>query len=180
MALRSTVFKAEVGIADLDRHYYQDHALVLARHPSENDERMMVRLLAFVLNASDTLEFGRGIASDDEPALWDRDLTGAVRHWIEVGQPDERLLRRACGRADKVSVYAFGRGVDQWWQQNAADLNRQDKLTVWRLESRQSQLLADLAERGMRLQCTIQDGQALIAADRDTLQIELQRLTEAR
>ncbi|MDQ7988088.1 MAG: YaeQ family protein [Candidatus Dactylopiibacterium sp.] len=176
MALRSTVFKAEVGVADLDRHYYQDHALVLARHPSETDERMMVRLLAFALNASETLEFGRGISSEDEPALWERDLTGAVRHWLEVGQPDERLLRRACGRADRVSVYAYGRGLDQWWQQNAAALDRLDKLVVWRLEGAVCQAMAALAERGMRLQFTIQDGQTLLAADAQTLLIEPVRL----
>ncbi len=180
MALRATVFKAEVGIADLDRHYYQDHSLILARHPSENDERMMVRLLAFMLNASETLEFGRGISSDDEPALWDRDLTGAVQHWIEVGQPDERLLRRACGKADRVSVYAFGRGVDQWWQSNAAALGKQDKLTVWRLSPQDCSELASLAERGMQLQCTIQDAHAMIAAAGDTLHIQPQRLTEER
>lgn len=180
MALRATVFKAEVGIADLDRHYYQEHNLILARHPSENDERMMVRLFAFVLNASETLEFGRGISSDDEPALWDRDLTGAVQHWIEVGQPDERLIRRACGKADKVSVFAFGRGVDQWWQSNCAAFARQDKLTVWRLAPQECSELAKLAERGMKLQCTIQDGLAMIAADNDTLHIQPQRLTEER
>lgn len=180
MALRSTVFKAEVGIADLDRHYYQDHQLVLARHPSENDERMMVRLLAFVLNANASLEFGRGLSSDDEPALWERDLTGAVQHWIEVGQPDERLLRRACGKADKVSVYAFGRGVDQWWQSNSALLGKQDKLSVWRLSPQDTGDMAKLAERGMKLQCTVQDGHVMIAADADTLHIQPQRLTEER
>lgn len=180
MALRSTVFKAELGIADLDRHYYQDHALVLARHPSETDERMMVRLLAFALNASETLEFGRGISSEDEPALWQRDLTGAVQHWLEVGQPDERLLRRACGRADRVTVYAYGRGLEQWWQQNASAFARLDKLTVWKLDAADCQALAALAERGMRLQCTIQDGQLMLAADADTLSIEPQRLSPER
>ncbi len=180
MALRSTVFKAEVGISDLDRHYYQTHSLVLARHPSETDERMMVRLLAFVMNASETLEFGRGISSEDDPALWDRDLTGAVQHWIEVGQPEERLLRRACGRADRVSVYAYGRGLDQWWQQNAAAFGRQDKLTVWKLEPADCAALAALAGRGMQIQSTIQDGQLMLSAGEDTLQIEPQRLTPER
>ena len=180
MALRATVFKAEIGIADLDRHYYQDHNLILARHPSENDERMMVRLLAFVLNACETLEFGRGLSSDDEPALWDRDLTGSIQHWIEVGQPDERLIRRACGKADKVSVYAFGRGVDQRWLTNSKALGKQDKLSVWRVAPQDCADMAKLAERGMKLQCTIQDGHLMLAADSDTLQIELQRLTEER
>lgn len=180
MALRSTVFKVELGIADLDRHYYQDHSLVLARHPSETDERMMVRLLAFAFNAAETLEFGRGISSEDEPALWERDLTGAVHHWIEVGQPEERLLRRACGRSDRVTVYAYGRGLEQWWQQNSADFGRQEKLSVWKLAQADCQALAALAERGMRLQCTIQDGQALLADEAGTLQIEPQRLTPER
>ncbi len=180
MALRATVFKAEVGVSDLDRHYYQTHSLVLARHPSETDERMMVRLLAFVLNASETLEFGRGISSEDDPALWDRDLTGAVRHWIEVGQPDERLLRRACGRSDRVSVYAYGRGLDQWWQQNAAAFGRQDKLTVWKLEPADCAALAALAGRGMQIQSTIQDGQVMLSVADETLHIEPQRLTPER
>lgn len=177
MALRSTVFKAEVGISDLDRHYYAEHSLTLARHPSETDERMMVRLLAFMLNASESLEFGKGLSSDDEPALWDKDLTGAVRTWIEVGQPEERLLRRACGKADRVLLYTYGRALDVWWNQNAAALNKLDKLTVWRVPADTCAALAGLAERGMRLQCTLQDGQVILATDEDTLQFELQRLT---
>lgn len=177
MALRSTVFKAELGISDLDRHYYAEHSLTLARHPSETDERMMVRLLAFMLNASETLEFGKGISSDDEPALWDKDLTGAVHTWIEVGQPDERLLRRACGKADRVLLYAYGRALDVWWNQNASALNKLDKLTVWRVSPEDCGALGALAERGMKLQCTLQDGQLIIAGERDTLQIEPQRLT---
>lgn len=177
MAQRSTVFKAEVGIADLDRHYYAEHSLTLARHPSETDERMMVRLLAFILNASESLEFGKGISSDDEPALWDKDLTGAVHTWIEVGQPDERLLRRACGKADRVLLYAYGRALDVWWNQNAGALNKLDKLTVWRVSPEDCAALGALAERGMKLQCTLQDGQLIIAGERDTLQIEPIRLT---
>ncbi|MDB5800937.1 MAG: hypothetical protein JWL63_1876 [Rhodocyclales bacterium] len=177
MALRSVVFKAELGIADLDRHYYQDHVLTLARHPSETDARMMVRLLAFILNASETLEFGKGLSSDDEPALWDRDLTGVVTKWIEVGQPDERLIRKACGRADKVLIYAFGRAVDMWWKQNAKALARQDKLQVWLIDSDDCAAMVALVERGMQLQCTLQDGELMIAAERDTIQIKPQRLS---
>lgn len=177
MALRSTVFKADLGIADLDRHYYAEHSLTLARHPSETDERMMVRLLAFMLNASESLEFGKGLSSEDEPALWDKDLTGAVHTWIEVGQPDERLLRRACGKADRVILYAYGRALDVWWNQNQAALNKLDKLTVWRVLPADCEALAALAERGMKLQCTLQDGQLIVAGERDTLQIEPQRLT---
>jgi len=102
MALKSTIFKAELSIADIDRGYYRDHALTIARHPSETDERMMMRILAFALHADDALEFGRGLSADDEPDVWRRDLTGAVEQWIEVGLPDERVVRKACGRARDV------------------------------------------------------------------------------
>src|SRR6185295_12969669 len=117
MALKSTIFKAEISVADIDRGYYRDHALTIARHPSETDERMMLRLLAFALHADDALEFGRGISTDDEPDLWRRDLTGAIKAWIDVGLPDEREVRKACGRADQVHILAYGgRAVDLWWQ----------------------------------------------------------------
>ena len=95
MASNATIFKATLQIADMDRNYYADHALTIARHPSETDERMMVRLLAFVQHAHEALAFGRGLSADDEPDLWRRDLTGAVELWIEVGQPEEKRLRKA-------------------------------------------------------------------------------------
>ncbi|GAA5168363.1 YaeQ family protein [Viridibacterium curvum] len=179
MALRSVVYKVDLGISDLDRSYYAQHNLTLARHPSETDERLMVRLLAFVLHASETLEFGKGLSSDDEPALWDRDLTGAVTRWIEVGQPDERLLRRACGKSDEVVLYAYGRAVDVWWRQNALALARLDKLRVWKLDE---QICADLlrfADRGMRLQATLQDGELMLSDDQDTVHIRPVPMGEA-
>jgi len=172
MALKSTIFKATVQIADLDRHYYRDHALVLARHPSETDERMMVRLLAFALNAHDDLLFGKGLSTEDEPALWQKDLTGAVELWIEVGQPDERELRRACGRARRVIVYGYGgRTADLWWQQNKDKLERLKNLTVVNLPFDATQALAKLARRNMQLQCTIQDGVAWLAGDSERVEI---------
>ena len=108
MALKSTIFKAELSIADIDRGYYRNHALTVARHPSETDERMMMRLLAFALHADDALEFGRGLSAEHEPDLWRRDLTGTVEQWIEVGLPEEREIRKACGRAREVHVLAYG------------------------------------------------------------------------
>jgi uncharacterized protein YaeQ len=106
MALKSTIFKVELSVADIDRGYYRDHSLTLARHPSETDERMMVRLLAFALHADPALEFGRGLSAEDEPDLVRRDLTGASEQWIEVGLPDEPEVRKACGRSRAVSVMA--------------------------------------------------------------------------
>src|SRR6187401_1187912 len=118
MALKATIFKAELSVADIDRGVYRDHTLTIARHPSETDERMMVRLLAFALNASELLEFGRGLSAEDEADLIERDLTGAIALWIDVGLPDEREVRKACGRAKQVKVYTYGRGAALWRAQN--------------------------------------------------------------
>lgn len=179
MALKSTVFKAELQVSDLDRHYYATHALTLARHPSETDERMMVRLLAFALHADERLEFGRGLSAEDEPALWQKDLTGAIELWIEVGLPDERVVRRACGRANRVVVLCYGgRGADLWWAQNRDMLARLRNLAVMALPSAATQELAALASRGMHLQCTIQDGQAWLTDGNHTVHANPLRLQE--
>ena len=172
MALKSTIFKAELQIADLDRNYYQNHALTVARHPSETDERMMVRVLAFAMYADSALAFGKGLSSEDEPDLWRKDLTGAIELWIEVGLPDEKRIRRACGRARQVVVLSYGgRVADMWWQQNQAALKRQDNLAVINLSPEDSRALAALAARGMQLQCTLQDGEAWLIVDGENTRI---------
>ncbi len=177
MALKSTIFKAELSIADIDRGYYHDHTLTVARHPSETDERMMLRLLAFALHADDALEFGRGLSTDDEPDVWRRDLTGAIEQWIEVGLPEERTVRKACGRAREVHVLAYGgRAVDLWWQGAREKLERQDRLTVSEVPIDASRALARLAARQMRLQVTIQEGHVLIANGATSLPVELRTL----
>ncbi len=124
MALKATIFKAELTVSDLDRGHFETHALTIARHPSETDERMMVRLLAFALNADERLAFGRGLSSEGEADLVLTDLTGAIDLWIDVGLPDEREIRKASGRADRVAVYTYGTGADPWWKQNAEALGR--------------------------------------------------------
>lgn len=179
MAQKATVFKAELQIADMDRNYYQTHSLTLARHPSETDERLMVRLLAFALYASESLAFGRGISTEDEPALWQKDLTGNIERWIEVGQPDERVIRRACSRAGQVVILSYGRATDPWWKQNREALERLDNLTVLSLAGATTQALAALAGRGMQLQCTIQEGMVWMTTEAGAVQIEPQALRRA-
>lgn len=177
MALKAIIFKADLQIADMDRNYYQNHALTLARHPSETDERMMVRLLAFALFASERLEFGRGLSAEDEAALWRRDLTGAIELWIEVGLPDEREIRKACGKASRVVVLSYGgRGAELWWSKNRDKLERLRNLAVITLPSAATQELAALSSRNMQLQCTIQDGQAWLTDGGITAHIEPVRL----
>ncbi|MBI3149956.1 MAG: YaeQ family protein [Betaproteobacteria bacterium] len=179
MALRATIFKANLQIADMDRHYYASHSLTLARHPSETDERLMVRLLAFALFADERLQFGRGLSSEDEAALWHLDRTGAIETWIEVGLPDERLLRRACGRARQVALLAYGgRAVKVWWDQNRDKLARLDNLAVWSLPATATAALAALAERSMDFVCSIQDGHLSWSGTEQTVEVTPERLKD--
>ena len=174
MAPNATICKAVLHIADVDRHYYEDHSLTLARHPSETDERMMVRLLAFARHGHEALSFGRGLSTEDEPALWQKDATGLIELWIEVGLPDEKALRQACGRARQVCVYTYGgRAADQWWKQNGATLDRLNNLAVMNLPLEGSRALTGLAQRNMDLHCTIQDGQVLIGDGTNAAQMEV-------
>lgn len=172
MAIKATVFKAALQIADLDRHYYADHALTLARHPSETDERMMVRLLAFALYANEALTFGKGLSNDEEPDLWQKDLTGAIERWIEVGLPDERAIRKACGRAKQVVVISYGRTASIWWNENRDRLQRLDNLTVLNLAQEVTLALAAIASRTMQLQCTLQEGHVMITSEAGMIEME--------
>jgi len=174
MALKSTIFKAELAVADIDRSQYGDYSLTIARHPSETDERMMVRLLAFALHASDTLTFGKGLSAEDEPDLCQRDLTGVIESWIDVGLPDEKDVRKACGRARDVHVYAYGgRAVGLWWEKARARLDALERLTVSEVPIDSSRALAALAARSMRLHCTIQEGNILFGDAATSASIEL-------
>jgi uncharacterized protein YaeQ len=173
MASKATVYKAELQISDMDRHYYATHALTLAQHPSETDERLMARLLAFTLFAQERLEFGRGISSDDEPDLWLKSMTGEIELWIELGQPDESRIRRACGRARQVVIVTYsGRGADLWWEKTASAIARIEHLGVVDLPYAGVQELGTLAGRNMTLQCLIQDAQIQIIDATRTVTLE--------
>jgi uncharacterized protein YaeQ len=172
MALKATVFKAQVQISDLDRHYDESHTLTLARHPSETDTRMMVRLLAFCLFADPQLAFTKGLSTDEEPDLWQHSLIGEIERWIELGQPEERRLRQACGRAREVVVISYaGRAAALWWQQNSANLARLRNLRVLDLDAAEVEALTGLVERGMDLQCTLDGGQVWIGNGRTTVEL---------
>jgi uncharacterized protein YaeQ len=171
LALKSTIYKAQLAVADIDHGYYADHALTLARHPSETDERMMVRLAALAFHAhtlqtvcggDGTLAFGKGLSDPDEPDVWLRDFTGATRLWIEAGQPDEVALTKACRQADQVVLYAFSHAAEVWWKAIQNKLTRLSNLSVWRIPAEQSQALAALAQRSMQLQATLQEGTLML------------------
>lgn len=163
MALKATIFKATLQIADMDRNLYADHALTVAQHPSETEERMMVRILAFALSVpaddhNGALEFTKGLSDPDEPDLWQKDLTGQIVQWIDLGQPDDRRLIRASSRAERVAVWSYAASTPVWWSNIASKLTRATNLTVWQIPAEQSQALAALAQRTMQLQITVQDG----------------------
>ncbi|WP_353192414.1 YaeQ family protein [Pandoraea pnomenusa] len=180
MALKATIYKAEVQITDLDRHYYASHSLTIARHPSETDERMMVRVLAFMLYAGERLTFGKGISTADEPDLWEHDFGNDIVRWIDVGQPDARRLVKAAGRAEHVDVIAYGgKPAAIWWQTTEKEINRLSNLTVRMLDETSAEALTALAARTMRLQCTIQDGEVWIADDSHNFAVNLTTLRAA-
>jgi uncharacterized protein YaeQ len=172
MALKATIYKADLQIADMDRHYYQEHSLTIARHPSETDERVMIRVLAFALHASEGLAFTKGLFDTDEPDLWDKDLTGAITTWIEIGQPDEKRISKACGRAERVFVYSYSAASQVWFKGLASKLGRTQKLTIVNIPAETSAALEKLAKRSMQLQCTVQDGQVWITDGADTVLVE--------
>ena len=184
MALKSTIFKVNLQIADIDHGYYADHALTLARHPSETDERMMIRLAALALhahtlqdvcNGDGTLAFGAGLSDPEDPDVSLTDFTGQKRLWIEVGQPEDKPLSKACQKADQVVVYCFNHAAEVWWKGIANKLTRLDRLQVWRVPTEGSQALAKLAQRSMQLQATIQEGTLTLGDDKTTVDIEPSR-----
>ncbi|MEO6855839.1 MAG: YaeQ family protein [Rhodoferax sp.] len=184
MALKSTIFKANLQIADIDHGYYADHALTLARHPSETDERMMIRLVALALQAHQlqsvlggdgVLAFGAGLSNPDDPDLSLRDYTGRTRLWVEVGQPEDKPLIKACGKADQVLLYCFSHSAEIWWRGMESKLSRPQNLQVWRVPTDASQALAALAERSMQLQATVQEGALTLGSEKGSVEVECVR-----
>ncbi|HEX5623975.1 MAG TPA: YaeQ family protein [Sulfuricurvum sp.] len=164
MAAGSTIYKVQLNIADMDRNYYETHDITIAQHPSETDERLMIRLAAFALNASDQLAITKGIGGEEEPELWYKNYGGDIELWIDLAQVDEKRLRKACGRAERVIVYTYNqRSAAVWWRQNEAAYVRFKNLSVIHLHA---QGLDQLCERSMRLQCNISDGELSIHSTR--------------
>jgi len=173
MALKATICKAELNIADMDRGYYADHALTLAQHPSENDERLMLRVLAFALHAHEYLAFTKGLSDPDEPDLWQKDLTGAIEVWIDLGQPDEKRVLKACGRSGQVVVLTYGNAAPIWWEGIAPKLERARNLSVRRLVVTGDTPLTAFVKKTMTLQCTVQDGQIWLSDGERSAQIDV-------
>lgn len=175
MALKATIFKADLQIADMDRHYYNSHALTIAQHPSETDERMMVRVLAFAMYADERLAFTKGISTDEEPDLWLKSLSDEIELWIELGQPDEKRLRKAAGRAKQVVIITYNsRSAAVWRGQMQEALSKLSNVTVRALSNDTVEALAKLAQRSMSLQCTIQEGEVSLGDDSQLVNVQFE------
>ena len=164
MATKATIYKALLNIANMDSHYYAEHNLTMAKHPSETDLRLMVRLVAFILNADEELEFCKGISQDDEPDLWQKSLGGEITLWIDLGQPDEKRIKKACGRSEKVIIYTYQEGMAaSWWKQIQTSLTRFSNLQVIHLDMDGD--IEELAKRAMSLQANIADNELTLIDD---------------
>ena len=164
MAQKATIYKVELSVADMDRHYYETHNLTVAKHPSETDERLMVRLLAFALNAHEQLEFTRGISTDDEPDIWQKSLSGEHELWVTLGLPGEKIVRKSCGKVNDVIVYCYGgRAAELWWEKIKNSTTRFDNLRVINFSKQNTTELGKLASRLMKLQVNIQDGDVMVS-----------------
>jgi uncharacterized protein YaeQ len=176
VALKSTVYKAELQVSNMDAQHYANYNLTLARHPSETSQRMMLRVAVFALNANQQLSFTKGISTDDEPDLWQKSLSDEIELWIELGQPDEKRLRRACGRSKRVLVYPYSeRSAVVWWEQMREKVGRFSNLSVINLTLEDCNQLETLAERNMQLHATIQEGQLWLGSEQTTLLIDLEQ-----
>lgn len=166
MAIKSTIYKVELSVSDMDRHYYESHKLTVAKHPSETDERLMVRLVAFALNAHEHLELTKGLSNDDEPDIWQKSLSDELDLWIALGLPSEKVVRQSCGKAKKVIIYSYGgRPSEVWWDKVKGSTTRFDNLQVMNLSEQDTKELAKLASRSMKLQVNVQDSEVMVSVD---------------
>ena len=166
MAQRATIYKVELSVSDMDRHYYETHKLTVAKHPSETDERLMVRLVAFALNAHEHLEMTKGLSTDDEPDIWQKSLSGELDVWVALGLPSEKVIRQSCGKAGRVILYPYGgKTAEMWWDKVKNSTTRFDNLQVVNLAEAETDALAKLASRTMKLQVNIQDGEVMVSVD---------------
>jgi uncharacterized protein YaeQ len=177
MALKSTVFKVSLSISDITRGYYEDHALTIARHPSETDVRMLVRIIAFALNAHEHLQFTKGLSSVDEPDLWQIDLTGEIQHWIDLGQPVEKRIRQSCSKANRVTIYTYQKSAaHHWWKSVRDTLERFEHLSVMHLAIVDESVIERLVDRTMTLSCVIEDGLVMLTDGVSSLSVEVEKL----
>ena len=176
MALKATIYKATIDLANMDRNYYDSLQLTIAKHPSETEQRLMVRLIAFILNAHPDLQFGKGLSDETEAGIWQKSYSDEILLWIELGQPDAKRLKKACNQANEVKLYCYGSGITTWWSQVELSMNKFERLTIEQFEPETCETLVKLLSRNMDFQCSIQDGQLWLTSGDETFLIETKKL----
>jgi uncharacterized protein YaeQ len=164
MALKPTIYKFKIALTDLNRQYYDTLNLTIAQHPSETLERMMARMLAFCLNAQESLAFTKGLSSAEEPDLWAHTPDGRIALWIDVGEPAPERIKKATRIAQAVKVYSFNSKSNVWWMQEQAKLNPLNA-AVFRFQWPDIQALAKLVQRTMDISVTVSEESAYVAAE---------------
>lgn len=173
MALKATIFKAMINIADMDRDYYTDLNLTIAQHPSETNKRMMVRLVAYILNAADGLEFTKGLCEDNEPEVWQKNYSGDIELWIDIGRPEDKRLKSACHKAKQVLLYTYGDNAQsEWWKLYSQKVLPLSNLSIFHISDEHLLAAEALVSRTMKIQASIQDGQLWLSTDTLSVLIE--------
>lgn len=178
MALKATIFKADVSISDMDRNYYHEHNLTIARHPSENDQRMMLRIIAFILNANEKLEFTKGLSEVEEPDLWQKSFSDEIEVWIELGLPSEQRVKKGCNQSQEMIIYSYqDNSFDEWWKKEQHKLCQKGNLSIWTLPESLADELSQMTERNMQIQATVQDGQLWLTINNNPIEVNYQKMT---
>ena len=158
MALNATIYRYGIDLSDMNRHVYESLSVHVALHPSETVERMCARVLAYAIHYQEGLEFTKGLSTDDEPDLWVRNYSDEIEHWIELGKPDPKRLRKALGRSKQLTVYSYGgQDVDQWLDSVKKDASVRGRISIVRLDREALDEFSGLIERTMQLGIMIQD-----------------------
>ena len=176
MALKASIYKANLSVSDMDRNVFGDFNLTVALHPSETVERMMVRILAFCYRAAENLTFTKGLSSMDEPDLWLKHDNGTILEWIEVGQPTPERLKKASGQSQAVEVFTYGRGMDVWWKSNSAAIRALPKVSIHYFAADELQSLTALADKTMNLTVTITESIAYVSSAAGDITISLREM----
>lgn len=177
MAIKPTIYKARISLSDLERDYYDSLNLTIAQHPSETAERMMVRILAYCLNAQEGIELTKGLEDAEEPAIWVRTLDEQTALWVDLGEPTPERVKKATHRAKQVRVYSFNSKSDVWWSQNQNKFS-QLNASFYRFPWEEIEALTALVNRTMDLSITITGDSAYIAADNGEVEIHWEVLQQ--
>ena len=174
MAQKATIYKVELSVSDMDRHCYETHNLTVAKHPSETDERLILRILAFALNVRDRLEFSKGLSSDDEPDIWQKSRSGELELWVILGLPSEKIIRQSCGRANEVVIYSYGgRAAELWWDKIKNTAMRSNNLRVVNVSYQDSKEVGRLLDRSIKMQVSIEDNDVMISVGEAVVYMDL-------